>query len=110
MSNRRKPSRIRIKRGVKRIPAWFEAGDVCGSGHIARVSREGMFFSAETLPQTGSDVRVVFSDRDGNKIEVFGSVRWTTAECEDHPDTGFGMHIERTNPEFQDFYEEILTG
>ena len=57
-------------------------------------------------------MRIVFHDRNGSKIEVRGTVRWTTAQlpAEENAKPGFGVFVPRGNDAFDDFFEQILTG
>ena len=104
--------RRRLRRILKRIPAAFEAGKLRGKGHIKNVSKEGLFVRTSALPNTGASVRVVFHDRHGSKIEVRGTVRWTTAQLppDEKAKPGFGVYIPRGNDAFDEFFEQILTG
>ncbi len=111
MANRRKDSRVRMSRKVKPIAAAFRTDRMHGEGHIASLSREGLFVAAGTLPEPGEFVTVVFSDSSGSKIEVCGIVRWTTDQLppEKCSRSGFGMHVEFLSDEYREFYEELLT-
>lgn len=104
--------RRRLRRILKRIPAAFEAGKLRGKGHIKNVSKEGLFLRTNVLPSSGASVRIVFHDRHGSKIEVRGTVRWTTAQLppDEQAKPGFGVFIPRGNDAFDDFFEQILTG
>lgn len=104
--------RRRLRRVMKRIPAAFEAGKLRGKGHIKNVSKEGLFVRTNVLPPAGSPVRVVFHDRHGSKIEVRGTVRWTTDQLppEEQAKPGFGVHFQNASDEFSEFFEQILTG
>src|SRR5262245_3941883 len=102
--------RRKLRRILKRIPAAFEAGRMRGKGHIKNVSKEGLFLRTNVLPPVGEDVRVIFHDRNGSKIEVRGTVRWTTAQLpkDEKAKPGFGVHIPRGNEDFDDFFGQIL--
>ncbi len=109
MTKPTRPSRYRLPRwNVKRIPAAFSTHRVRGKGQISKLSRRGLFFSTEKLPQPGEPVCVVFRDRDGNKISLEGTVRWSTAQMKRNA-SGFGMRIEDAPEQYLDFYEDILT-
>jgi Tfp pilus assembly protein PilZ len=112
MSQEPKPERRKLRRILKRIPAAFEAGSLRGKGHIKNVSKEGLFVRTAVLPAMGDDVRVIFHDRNGTKIEVHGTVRWTTAQLprDQKPKPGFGVHVPRGNEDFDEFFEQILLG
>ena len=104
--------RRRLRRVMKRIPAAFESGKLRGKGHVKNVSKEGLFVRTKVLPPAGAPVRIVFHDRHGSKIEVRGTVRWTTAQLppEEKAAPGFGVYIPTGNDEFYEFFEQILTG
>ena len=109
MTKPSRPSRRRIpRRTVKRIPAAFSTHGLRGKGQISKLSRRGLFFSTEKLPQPGEPVCVVFRDRGGNKISIEGTVRWNTAQMKRNA-SGFGMRIEAAPDQYLDFYEELLT-
>jgi len=112
MTQQPKVERRKLRRILKRIPASFEAGQVRGKGHIKNVSKEGLFVRTSVLPPVGEDVRVIFPDRTGSKIEVHGTVRWTTQQLakEQKAKPGFGVHIPRGNEAFDEFFAQILLG
>src|SRR5262245_49448353 len=112
MSQEPKLERRKLRRILKRIPAAFESGTLRGKGHIKNVSKEGLFLRTVTLPGVGDYVRVLFHDRNGTKIEVLGTVRWTTAQLptSSKAKPGFGLHIPRGNEDFDDFFGQILLG
>ena len=104
--------RRKLKRMVKRIPAAFEGGDMRGRGHIKNVSKGGLFLRTDVLPPRGTQVRVLFHNRDGSKIEVRGTVTWNTSEldAEDQRATrpGFGMYFDATGSDFREFHEQLM--
>ena len=104
--------RRRLRRVMKRIPAAFEAGKLRGKGYIKNISKEGLFVRTSILPPAGSPVRIVFHDRHGSKVEVRGTIRWSTAQLppEEKAKPGFGVYSESGNDEFSEFFEHILTG
>jgi hypothetical protein len=104
--------RRRLRRILKRIPAAFESGKLRGKGHIKNVSKEGLFLRTSVLPPVGEEVRVLFHDRKGSKIEVRGLVRWTTDQLPlgSKAKPGFGVFIARGNEVFEEFFEQILLG
>ena len=57
-------------------------------------------------------MRVIFHDRTGSKIEVRGTVRWTTQQLpkDEQAKPGFGLHIPRGNEDFDEFFGQILLG
>ncbi len=106
-----KSEKRRLKRTVRRIPATFVSGATHGNGHIKNLSQEGLFLRTDRLPAKGDLVSVVFYVLDGSKIEVFGTVRWTTAQVAVSEDVkpGFGMDIDQRNDAYLQFYEHLLT-
>lgn len=112
MTRQAKQEKRRLKRTVTRIPATFVSGARYGNGYIKNLSPEGLFLRSAMLPAKGDLVSVVFFVPDGSKIEVFGTVLWTTAQVVGSEDVkpGFGMHIDQRNDAYLQFYEELLTG
>lgn len=106
----RKYKRVRLTRKMKPIRAAFKTDRVHGEGQIGSLSREGLFVATEELPGPGDFVTVIFSDRSGSKIEVCGTVCWTTAQLAPGKCSrpGFGMHLEFLSDEYREFYEELL--
>lgn len=99
-----------ITRTVKRIPAAYERVPLRGSGHVRNLRKDGLFVEVEVLPVPGDQVHVVFETRDGDKIELSGTVRWTTADRPTEADgkPGFGMQIEDVTQEYLAFLEDLL--
>ncbi len=102
--------RRRLKRVVKRIPARYQSDGLIGKGHIKNVTKEGLFLRTDRLPSPGSQVRVIFEPHEGPKVEVSGTVAWTTAQLRDPTEgaPGFGMKIDSVPEEFLEFFEQIL--
>ncbi len=100
-----------LRRSIKRIPAAFEAGSTRGKGHVKNISKEGLFVRSATLPEPGSEVRLIFHDRQGTKVEVRGLVCWCTDQLPDAHDVkpGFGVQLHERSDAFRDFYEQVLT-
>ena len=99
-----------LRRSIPRIRAAFEAGELRGVGHVKNVSKAGLFLRSDVLPAPGSEIRILFHDRRGDKIELYGSVCWTTAQLADPlARPGFGVQITDGGTAFRAFYEEILT-
>ena len=102
----------RLRRAVTRIHATFVAGNTRGDGHIKNMSPDGLFLRTDTLPVRGDPVCVVFNLPDGSKVEVAGTVRWSTAQLaqSEEAKAGFGMLIDPQNDLYLEFYEGLLTG
>jgi hypothetical protein len=99
-----------LRRAIPSIRAAFESGELRGVGHVKNISKEGLFLRSDILPSPGSDIRILFHDRRGDKIELHGCVRWTTAQLGDKTARpGFGVQLSRIDDDFRAFYEEILT-
>lgn len=110
MPDQPKQDRRRLKRIVKRIPARFQSQGLIGRGHIKNITKEGLFLRTNRLPRPGSPVRVIFEPPNGPKVEVEGTVRWTTAQLPPSSDSppGFGMKIDSVPEEFLEFFEQTL--
>ena len=95
---------------MARIPATFVAGEICGNGHVKNLSRDGLFIRTDTLPAKGESVGLIFFLQDGSKLEISGTVRWSTAQLAqaEQATPGFGMRIDERNAEYLEFYERIL--
>ncbi len=104
--------RRKLKRMVKRIPAAFEGGNLRGRGHVKNVSKGGLFLRTDVLPPRGTQVRVLFHNRDGSKVEVLGTVAWNTSELGDEDQRrarpGFGMYFNSTGSDFREFLEQLM--
>jgi uncharacterized protein (TIGR02266 family) len=103
--------RRRLRRVLKQVPVAFEAGCVRGRGHIKNLSKGGVFVRTDRLPDSGDDVRILFHDRKGSKIEVLGIVAWTTDQLpsEEVGPSGFGMRFSHVPDEYLEFFEQVLT-
>ena len=101
--------RRKLKRVIKRIPAFFMCGTLHGDGYIKNLSKEGLFMRTDLLPAPGEMVQILIQARDGHKVEVTGTVRWNTAQFPGRdPHPGFGMQIEPVTSEYRELYESIL--
>jgi hypothetical protein len=100
-----------LRRAIPSIRAAFEAGELRGVAHVKNISKEGLFLRSDILPPPGSEVRILFHDRRGDKIELYGCVRWTTAQLggDTGARPGFGVQLLKADEAFREFYEEILT-
>ena len=83
-----------LNRVVQRIAAKFQAGSVRGEGYLKNVSKKGMFLR----------------DRRGVDVEIVGKVAWTTKQLPPgaKAQPGFGISIDRDDPAFVEFFEQIL--
>jgi hypothetical protein len=98
----------RHKRVAKKISALIHAGESYGQGSIKNLSREGMFLRSRLMPDPGADVRVRFETISGEKIEVTGIVRWSTAGFpEKDVPRGFGMRIDAPTKEYIEFFKAL---
>lgn len=110
MSSAVRPERRRLRRIVKRIPAFFMCGPINGEGHVKNLTKEGVFVRTERLPEPGSTVQVLIKPEGYEKIEVAGTVRWTTAQLPEGTcaQPGFGLRIEPVPAPFREFFEALL--
>ena len=110
MTRQPKPEIRRVTRSVARIPATFLCGTTHGNGYIKNLSQEGLFLRTDMLPAKGDSVSVSFFVPDGSKIQVFGTLRWTTAQLAPSEEVkpGFGMHIDQWNDAYLRFYTQLL--
>jgi hypothetical protein len=104
--------RRKLKRIMKLIPVRFETHSVRASGQIKNLSKEGLFIRSNVLPMAGDPVTMRFEARDGRKLELWGEVRWTTAQMSDHESAhpGFGVLLNQASADYQEFFEDILLG
>ena len=115
------PSRVRwrkrlIRHGLRRIDVQLLSSRGSGVGYLRNISKHGAFIRSSLLLRPGTQVRLLFSDTHGRKIQADGTIRWHTrglapSHCAQHNlKPGFGLHINRPSPSFRAFYEDILTG
>jgi hypothetical protein len=101
--------RRRLKRFVQKIPVRFQTGTLRGQGSVGNLHQEGMFIQSHVLPERYSEVTISLGTPEGGKIEVFGSVRWTTT---DSPlrgkGTGFGVQLHHVGEDYLRFFERLL--
>ncbi len=103
--------RRRLKRFTKRVNVRFETATLRGNGRIRNLHKEGMFVASHLLPGTLERVRIVMELRDGRKIELGGTVRWTSAEQPARaPATGFGVLLEHPGQDYLEFFASLLFG
>jgi Tfp pilus assembly protein PilZ len=110
MSTYEGSERRKLKRYVRRIAAKFSSPTMHGTGYLKNLSKQGLFMRTNVLPEPGEEVSIVILTRDRRKIEVIGTVRWTTAQLSTQTPAqpGFGVHIERASDEFVEFYRDLL--
>jgi hypothetical protein len=105
--------RRKLKRIVQRIPARFSTATAQGAGHVKNLCKEGLFLRTDALPEPGEQVQVLILTRERLKIEVLGTVRWTTDQLPDSEEVepgqeGFGVLIEAPSEEFREFFADLL--
>ncbi len=110
MSDSGHPERRRLRRVVKRIPVWFVCGTLQGDGHVRNLSKEGLFLCTEVMPEAGDMVQVLIKRENGTKVELIGSVRWTTEAVPERSEgyPGFGIRLEPVTDDYRDFFESLL--
>jgi hypothetical protein len=104
--------RRKLRRTMSQIPVQFESEGVRGQGQIKNLHKEGLFVRSHLLPRPGSRVSLRFESARGKKLEIEGSVRWTTAQMPDAADAqpGFGVLLDRIDESYLRFYEKVLLG
>ena len=107
MKERRAIGRLPVKKLMRPISARFEAGSRVGQGQVSNLAPAGLFVATEDLPEPEERVYVSFTGPSGVRIEVEGTVRWTTAERPSEP-PGFGMQIDDPPAEYAEFFEWVL--
>ncbi len=102
--------RRRLTRHDVRVRVRFETGTVRGQGRVCNIHKEGMFIASHLLPTPHEPLRIVIESKRG-KVEVNGTVRWTSTEFPDRgPASGFGVELERPGPEYFQFFASLLLG
>jgi uncharacterized protein (TIGR02266 family) len=102
--------RRRLKRFRSRVPALLLVDGKAVDAHVKNLSKEGLFLRTDQLPEPGASVQVLLKPGDGRKIELNGTVRWTTKQYpgrSKHP--GFGLLFDQVTDEYLQLYEDILT-
>lgn len=102
--------RRRLKRYVERLRTTFQSGRMRGEGHIRNLCKEGMFVRSDRLPQPGSPVALVLEVSGGDKIEIHGIVRWTTAQLPNARSVspGFGVRLDGKDAGYRELFEALL--
>ena len=102
--------RRRLKRYVQRLDAHFQSGRLRGLGHVRNLSKEGMFIGSERLPQPGAPIALTIETTDGEKLDLNGTVRWTTAQLpnETQAPSGFGVRVEGHSAAYRELFEALL--
>jgi hypothetical protein len=110
--DRRQSSRDRrcLKRYVQRLEAHFQSGRMRGIGHVRNLSKEGMFIGSDRLPQPGAPIALTIETAGGEKIDLNGTVRWTTAQLSNASEAppGFGVRVEGRSPAYRELFEALL--
>ena len=110
--------RRRLKRHVDRVQVYFQSGRTQGRGYIRNLSKGGLFIRAESLPAPGAPVALTIELPSGIKVDLNGTVRWTTAELNGTPQAlgepavpvrpGFGVRIESDSARYRELFESLL--
>ena len=101
--------RRRLRRFVERLGVQFQSGRMRGHGHIRNLCKEGVFVRAERLPQPGAQIALALETGDGDKVEVHGTVRWTTAQLPNARAVppGFGVRLDPCSS-YRELFEALL--
>ena len=102
--------RRRLKRFMSRIPATYVCGKLTGRGAVKNLSKEGLFVRSDTVPEPGQTVHVLLQPPENPKVEVVGTVRWTTDQLPSRApgQTGFGLRIEDPPDAYLELFARIL--
>ncbi len=102
--------RRRLKRYVQPLEAHFQSGRLRGLGQVRNLSKEGMFIGCERLPQPGAPIALTIETAGGEKIDLNGTVRWTTAQLPSASDgpSGFGVRVEGRSAAYRELFEALL--
>jgi len=102
--------RRRLKRHVERLEAHFQSGRMRGHGHVRNLCKEGLFIRSDRLPEPGLAVSIVIETNAGDKVEVQGTVRWTTAQLPNarSAPSGFGVRLEGRPSMYRELFEALL--
>jgi hypothetical protein len=102
MSDSASEGSIPEQRGQTRVrcavSVLFQAGSVCGHAKLADLTRDGVRVLSPLRPERGDGVRIRFETPEGEKVELSGSVVWSTA-------AEFGVRIEQSNEAYLGFVE-----
>ncbi len=82
------------------ISVLLQAGNVCGQGHLADLSPDGVRVLSALHAHLDDAVRISFETPEGHKVELTGSVVWTTAG-------EFGVRIDQSNEAYLSLVETL---
>ena len=101
-------NRRRHRRIAKRLSVLIESGGSYSQGHIKNLSKTGVYVRSTLLPEPGAEIRLKFETITGQKIEVSGRVRWTTAGLpKEDGQSGFGVVFESVGDDYLEFFSEL---
>ncbi len=92
------PERRRQPRVPCKVTVLLQAGNLYGSAHLADLTPDGVRVWSALQPERGNGVRIRFETPEGQKVELSGSVVWSTA-------AEFGVRIEQSNEAYLSFVE-----
>ena len=95
-----KPEPRRQTRVPCAVSILFQAGNVCGHAQLSDLTRDGVRVLSPPRPETGDGVRIRFETPEGQKVELSGSVVWSTA-------AEFGVRIDQNNEAYLSFVETL---
>ena len=99
-------ARIPVRRIMRPLLAGFATPSVRARGQVVNLSHFGMFIASDALPESGESIKLAFEDGSGMKLEVQGTVRWTTAD--DDEVSGFGLRIHQPPEAYTEFCDALL--
>ena len=94
------PERRRQARVPYSVSAYFQAGTVCSYTRLADLTPGGVRIRSVLQPREGDAVRIRFETPEGQKVELTGSVVWSTA-------AEFGVRIDQNSEAYVSFAESL---
>ena len=80
------------------VSVLFQAEEACGHAQLTDLTPDGVCVRSILQPKAGSTVRIRFETPEAEKVELTGSVAWSTA-------AEFGVRIDQSNDAYLSFVE-----
>ncbi len=82
------------------VSVLLQAGSVCGQAQLADLTPDGVCVLSALQPERGGAVSIRFETPEGQKVELTGSVAWSTA-------AKFGLRIDKSNEAYLGLVEVL---
>ncbi len=82
------------------VSVLLQAGNLYGQGHLADLAPDGVRVQSRLQTESGDAVQIRFETPEGQKIELTGSVIWSTA-------AEFGVRIDQNSEAYLSFAESL---